>query len=79
MADRCDEMPGGMAFPRTIDGYSGMSIRDYFAAKALPHALSRAYADNARYHNGDPMADLSPAAARNAYQIADAMLEARKR
>jgi hypothetical protein len=43
---------------------SGMTLRDYFAAKAM-QALIEKYS-----HNGD--------VARNAYNIADAMLKARE-
>jgi hypothetical protein len=63
---------GGPAFPSTEDhglnsGMPGMTLRDYFAAKAMQADISRVghYA-----HKGDP--------ARLAYQMADAMLEARK-
>ena len=69
---------GGPAFPRNghpdkndlpIDG---MSIRDYFAAKAMQGLLSYTFA-NDRYHG-----DLKHCVF-DAYEIADAMLEARNR
>lgn len=66
---------GGPAFPvaedhRTADAIpwtSGLSIRDYFAAHAL----------RARWGNGSAMT--TEDAARVAYQLADAMIEERKR
>jgi hypothetical protein len=68
---------GGPAFPRNghpdkndlpIDG---MSIRDYFAAKAMQGLMSYTFA-NDRYHG-----DLKQCAF-EAYEIADAMLAARE-
>jgi hypothetical protein len=61
---------GGPAFPTTqyVNGISpsghnvGMTLRDYFAAKAM-QALTQKYS-----HEGD--------ISRNAYKIADAMLRA---
>ena len=43
--------------------YNGMTLRDYFAAKAM-QAMAQKYS-----HEGD--------VSRNAYKIADAMMEAR--
>lgn len=65
---------GGSAFPSaatdtwrpvrlTAPDFSGMSLRDYFAARALPHFLDM--------YEGEQ-------AAQNAYVIADAMLIARE-
>lgn len=51
------------AFPPSEYG-SGMSLRDYFAAKALPWALARM--------------DRGADAVRAAYDVADAMLAARE-
>jgi hypothetical protein len=69
---------GGPAFPVERQavaeqyGHMGMTLRDYFAAKALPvawHAYDQGY-------TGDPeCVELS--IAHHAYQIADAMLKAR--
>jgi hypothetical protein len=57
---------GGPAFPLfAATGYPGMTLRDYFAAKAM-QALAQKYS-----HEGD--------ISRNAYKIADAMLKARER
>lgn len=64
---------GGPAFPVTSDNYAakwcgdGMSLRDYFAAKALQGMLA------------DTSVQAPPSEfAHNAYKLADAMLEARK-
>jgi hypothetical protein len=62
---------GGPAFPaldaRTM--LSGMSLRDYFAAKALQGVLA---GDTEELLSVDAIASVS-------YRIADAMLEARKK
>lgn len=70
---------GGSAFPvpQTLSPYGdvqiyaemGMSLRDYFAAKAMTSEILR-FADG-----GHP--DAWDGIATNAYKIADAMLEAR--
>jgi hypothetical protein len=79
LADQEDEAvskkpdDGGPAFPNVPDGAGdkwadwdkGMTLRDYFAAKALPAVVSLGPA---------PTADI----AAMAYLIADAMLRARK-
>ena len=65
---------GGPAFPHTTqwDGitpainYNGMTLRDYFAAKALQGLLA--------WGGGSSWED----DAKNAYQAADAMLKARE-
>lgn len=54
---------GGPAFPFG-SAYAGMTLRDYFAAKAM-QAMAQKYS-----HEGD--------VSRNAYKIADAMLKARE-
>ncbi|MEY5098665.1 MAG: hypothetical protein RJA36_1384 [Pseudomonadota bacterium] len=66
-----DKETGGPAFPRDhrSDGHNGMSLRDYFAAKAMQSITSV-------LHKGIRPADLD-AMARDAYGIADAMLKAR--
>ncbi len=71
---------GGPAFPRedyqTDDapGQRGMSLRDYFAAQALPAALQQAFSmqDMPRHNIPSFAADCS-------YDIADAMIAASKR
>ena len=62
---------GGPAFAQQLesnrDGYAvtgGMTLRDYFAAKAM-QSMAQKYS-----HEGD--------ISRNAYKIADAMLKARE-
>jgi hypothetical protein len=66
---------GGPAFPchPGIENpiYDGMTLRDYFAAKAMEGLLSAGR--DAQYGNGG-MGDL----AKSSYSIADAMLKARK-
>lgn len=52
--------------------YTGMSLRDYFAGKALQQAWE-AYDKG---YTGDPE-DVTPSIAKHAYQIADAMLAER--
>ena len=65
---------GGPAFPTGTGGntpYSnGMTLRDYFAAKAMQGMLAYAY-----FH---PLA-MEDGCARDAYAMADAMLKARER
>lgn len=67
---------GGPAFPTTDPNYEqryaseGMSMRDYFAAKALPAA----------YMLGTPYSpECWASMARTAYLLADAMLAERKK
>jgi hypothetical protein len=63
---------GGPAFPvpaelcqdLTIEQQRGMTLRDYFAAKAM-QSMAQKYS-----HEGD--------ISRNAYKVADAMLKARE-
>jgi hypothetical protein len=66
---------GGPAFPFWSDseglaGYAGMTLRDYFAAKAM-QATVQAWISTSQY----PSTDLD--VAENAYAVADAMLKAR--
>lgn len=61
-------------------GWAGMLLRDYFAAAALPSAIERVV-DAIKSKGGiEPQSDLNIplSMARMAYEIADAMLEARK-
>lgn len=78
------EKTGGPAFPRDhhSDGHNGMTLRDYFAAKALlgliaepPWAVG-AIAVASRLSDGTPDEALNFATA--AYRLADAMLRARE-
>lgn len=66
---------GGPAFPETpvgetYEGSSGMSLRDYFAAKALPGCIAAIM--SLECHRWFPT-DF----AQEAYKMADAMLEER--
>lgn len=71
---------GGPSFPFECKGpttapeiYYGMTLRDYFAAKAMPQVWS-AYQEGL---HGEPD-DLEIYLAKAAYLIADAMLKARE-
>jgi hypothetical protein len=85
---------GGPAFPVTIEnglsagGDRGMTLRDYFAAKALPISYQFWMIDY--YHpdavdaemrveddRGDFDKDMKTLVAETAYELADAMMEAR--
>lgn len=72
-----DKETGGPAFPSSWDAGEdgkvhafGMSLRDYFAAKALTGLLAANQRDTVRFINETDMA-------RSAYALADAMLKAR--
>jgi hypothetical protein len=71
---------GGPAFPRASNrpygdhGYDGMTLRDYFAAKALPAALAEFYAPP--NHSREVWMDHDDLA-QHVYSVADAMLKAR--
>jgi hypothetical protein len=59
--------------PKTGTQESGMTLRDYFAAKAMPAVISDWLKSNDfDYANGD-----AEKIARDVYLIADAILEAR--
>lgn len=65
---------GGPAFPETNEQHAwnpGMTLRDYFAAKAM-QATVHAWIEKNNY----PSTDLE--VAENAYALADAMLKARE-
>lgn len=71
---------GGPAFPFAgSDGHvyndQGMTLRDYFAAKAMP-SFYKDYAECARNTGWDE--DWRMGVALDAYAMADAMLKARK-
>ena len=67
-----NELPTAIAFPWTQGGITcmGMTLRDYFAAKAMQGALSGCAARGEVVMYSE-MASL-------AYEMADAMMEARK-
>jgi hypothetical protein len=63
-----EKYDGGPAFPSPYDDDEGMTLRDYFAAKAM-QGLIVVYSDDK---------SIVDAYAKRAYEIADAMLEARE-
>lgn len=70
---------GGPAFPETGErgkaaGGEGMTLRDYFAAKAMTECLRSLHDDEGVY----PDEHWRVGVAMEAYAMADAMLEARK-
>jgi hypothetical protein len=72
---------GGPAFPAMhfdlTDNEHGMTLRDYFAAKAMQGLVAANWcADLRNDHYGESTGNST--VARDAYMIADAMLEARK-
>ena len=66
---------GGPAFPHSRLGSDadGMTLRDYFAAKAMQTLLGSEYTSEHGLHEG-----WMRAMAREAYMVADAMLKARE-
>jgi len=62
---------GGPAFPTTGTAYKGMTLRDYFAAKAMQELMT--YKDRPAYLR--PVDEV----ATDAYEMADAMLKAREK
>lgn len=66
---------GGNAFPipglQEDPDFNGLSVRDYFAAKALSGLAGR------KFHKGDGEDGYAEWAAAMAYEFADAMLAAR--
>ena len=72
------DIDDGPAFPRdhTNDGHNGMTLRDYFAAKFAAAFCSTPEGCISATPGID--ATWQAATARNAYELADAMLEARK-
>jgi hypothetical protein len=73
-----DKKDGGPAFPVSgpewMEPSKGMSLRDYFAAKALPVAWA-VFSDG--YYECDA-GSINLSVAECAYQMADAMLAARE-
>ena len=70
---------GGPAFPQENDatGSMGMTLRDYFAAKAMQGIIEK-YGSNPPYFDEDGGDDgPDQEIARWAYELADAMLRAR--
>lgn len=71
---------GGPAFPLAFkwddDQLNGMTLRDYFAAKAMQEHIRNAW-EVARLGNGDAASKLMANVEADAYKNADAMLKAR--
>lgn len=61
-----------VAVTEMLKAHKGMTLRDYFASKALPTVIMEMWGDGC--HGATP----EDAMAGCAYKIADAMLEARK-
>ena len=72
---------GGPAFPlehsRTSSLHDGMTLRDYFAAKAMQGHIVASMSALATHYKTNPDA-VSPLIAAAAYEMADAMLKARE-
>lgn len=69
---------GGPAFPHANTRNDGMTLRDYFAAKAMHVFIDRLYnltKDGMMISNGDT--GIAEVAAYKAYAMADAMIKAR--
>jgi hypothetical protein len=67
---------GGPAFP-VHNNSQGMSLRDYFAAKAMQAGMVNASLPGLHERNPQ-MVDMVEKAARAFYTVADAMLKARE-
>ena len=76
------QMTNAPAFPvsfkwgKELRQYNGMTLRDYFAAKAMQVILQSQYEDG--IYVGDADNDSEHMCARSAYIMADAMLKARE-
>ena len=71
------EREGGDAFPAFPQQTASLSIRDWFAGQALPHVITEIMRGNLGDH---PKHGGGPAGfAATAYDIADAMIKARKK
>jgi hypothetical protein len=76
---------GGPAFPypfydekgHCIDGIEGMTLRDYFAAKAMQSVFSRIF-EQAHQATPERLDELKLTGACICYSMADAMLKARE-
>ena len=70
---------GGPAFPTNDVCYNGMTLRDYFAAKAIQailHHYDSAFDDETADEDDVPFPELL---AKDAYIMADAMLKVRNK
>ncbi|EOH8196391.1 hypothetical protein ACMA39_004887 [Enterobacter hormaechei] len=66
------ESNGGPAFP--VQGYEGVTLRDYFAAKAMQGWLASFPADACH----PSVSGVCDKVAKQSYELADAMLKARE-
>ena len=74
---------GGPAFPTTQEngcnsGEPGMTLRDYFAAKAMPFEFKEYWDDFAECENQNIVEYWREEIAESCYAMADAMLKARE-
>ena len=76
---------GGPAFPCHADiiprkdrDYAGMSLRDYFAAKALPEIMREWDMERRGVDGSGCFDEHVPLMAEESYRMADAMLKARE-
>jgi hypothetical protein len=67
------------AFPVGYNGHLGMTMRDYFAAKAMQSLILDKHFQNSTETQPDMLFDLYITLADESYDLADAMLEARKK
>jgi hypothetical protein len=67
---------GGPAFP--VGNVNGMSLRDYFAAKALQVVYEKNW-DMFMNETFESPEEAVQGAAKDAYELADAMLQAREK
>jgi hypothetical protein len=67
-----DDVDGDLSYP----AHAGMTLRDYFAAKAMQTILTSQYEDG--IYVGDSDNDSEHVCANSAYMMADAMLKARE-
>lgn len=68
---------GGTAFPTETFMVGGMTLRDYFAAKAMQEIM--AFKFHRPIEDGMTMLSCAESYAKSAYVMADAMLEARNK
>jgi hypothetical protein len=67
------------AFPVGYNGHEGMTMRDYFAAKAMQSLILDKHFQNSTETQPEMLFELYINLADESYDLADAMLEARKK
>lgn len=76
MSERDD---GGHAFPSTFGDRGGMSLRDYFAGQVIGHLAAAVFElGSEKSADTQKAAELMMMTPKTAYELADAMLAARK-